>query len=104
MKVSEILLNAAELADCGEEGACYYISCNFVDETEAQVFQRREALRLFEELLEQVAQFWWGYPLRYWNSPELGQNCSEEDHNARILGLLFAAEVAKDDEKASRKS
>jgi hypothetical protein len=101
MKISKILLEAAERADCGEFGACFYVnSPPETDPYDKDEFTRREALYLFEELLrpEGDPMYYWGYPLK--NSEEL--HGTEEEHNARILGLLFAYQVAEDNEKVAK--
>jgi hypothetical protein len=102
MKISGVLLEAAERADRGEWGACYYInSPPETDIMDVDEFVRRDALHLFEELLmpSDDPLYYWGNPRKYKIDP-----CSEEDHNARILGILFAHQVAKDDEKLARKA
>jgi hypothetical protein len=104
MKASEILLEAAIKADRGDQGACYSINSSNRNESLEKEFLRRTTLHLFVELLEphqHDSTYWWGYPFNYYISDV---RCSEEDHNARILGILFAYEVAKDDEKRKRKA
>jgi hypothetical protein len=107
MKVSEILLEAAERANRGRFGACQCIlSTQDGGYENKDDFNRIEALHLFEELLrpDPETTFWWGYPHRTPFPEAVHLRCTKEEHNARILGVLFAAQVAKDDEKQSRKS
>ena len=82
-KPSEALLRAAEIADDRDHGGCdaIWVAVNWNGAKSLRCFNHFEVVGSGRER----GSYWWGIP-RY---------ASEQQHNARVLGLLFAAEMAK---------
>lgn len=100
MKRSEIYLRAAELVDAGEyEHACIAISC--------QNAARPIHSTFFTELFMPEGWRWsgggwgrvWGHGLPERLDRELTDGELKEAQSCRVLALLFASQIAKDEER-----
>jgi len=85
MKDSKILRKAAEYVDRHRAyGGCYAVM------QAAAPYLSSDARLGFRNYLRPAGldslSYWWGVP----------QVCSEQDHNARVIGLLLAAHIAED--------
>ena len=83
---------AKKLSELDMDGACdtmFDIIFSYESKSRWDIFEgAQKAFRNVKPNLRGMFAFkyWWGDPAE----------CSDEDHNARIIGLLLAAEIAKE--------
>lgn len=103
--IASIFRHAAMLLNKGVNNTCCAAISNSSQDlngfdSEAKAI-KDQALRLFEDLYrpERGLMFWWGYPfdMRKWGCPPGRGVAFDEMRNERILALLFAAEIAEEE-------
>lgn len=86
-KAARQLRQAAKWVDKHRSGACsalsYYAYNVIADEKARRIFMRFAPT----DSATQRLAYWWGHPV----------HCDDKSHNARVMALLLAAEMAEDE-------